>query len=61
MKANTMTTDTSRCSRLWFTYFKGAANEFSAESGDMAVTENEPGYINRINQIEDRLANSFRG
>ncbi|HQW93203.1 MAG TPA: DUF1702 family protein [Ferruginibacter sp.] len=61
MKANTMTTDTDRCSRLWFMCSAGGANEFSAETGDTTGTGNEAGYINWITQIEDRLADSFRG
>lgn len=61
MKAGTMTTDTDRCSRLWFICSAGAPNEFSAETGDTAGAGNEAGYINWINQIENSLADSFRG
>ncbi|MBK8494275.1 MAG: DUF1702 family protein [Chitinophagaceae bacterium] len=61
MKADSMTADTDRCSRLWFICSAGVANEFSAETGDTAGAGNEAGYINWVNQIENRLADSFRG
>ena len=59
MKANTMTADTDRCTRLWFTSTAGGANGFSGKTGELACTGNEAGYINWIKQIEDRLAESF--
>jgi len=46
--ANTMTTDTDRCSRLWY--------ELSADTP--AIT-NEDAYCNWIKQIEETLSDSF--
>jgi len=46
--ANTMTEDTNRCSRLWF----------SLTAGAIAIT-NEADYCNWIKQIEEQLAGSF--
>ncbi len=46
--ANTMTTDTDRCSRLWF-----------AGTSDNADMVNEDVYCNWIKQIEERLSDSF--
>ncbi len=45
MRANSMTTDTDSCSRLWFT---------------LASEEFEITYHNWINQIEEKLSNSFK-
>jgi hypothetical protein len=46
--ANTMTEDTDRCSRLWFTLI-----------ADGAAIANEDVYCNWIKQIEENLSNSF--
>ncbi len=48
--ANTMTADTDRCSRLWFTL-----------SSDIPGNINEDAYNNWIDQIEKRLTGSFPG
>jgi len=47
-RANTMTEDTNRCSRLWF-----------ALTVDDAVIINEGAYCNWIKEIEEQLAASF--
>jgi enediyne biosynthesis protein E3 len=49
-KANTMTADTNRCSRLWFTL-----------AVDDAVIINEDVYCGWIKEIEEKLAAGFEG
>lgn len=58
--ANTMTTDTDRCSRLWFTLAAMEANPSFHFQVDSTEIENEKAYINWIKQIEERLANNFK-
>jgi len=48
--ANTMTADTNRCSRLWFTL-----------NSDDGVIINEDAYCNWIKHIEEELAADFEG
>ncbi len=50
LMANTMTPDTNRCSRLWFTLT--VAN---------AVMVHEDAYCNWIKQMEEKLAAGFKG
>lgn len=59
MKANTMTTDTDRCSRLWYKFAAVEANMFSVAPVDPATIGNEAVYFNWITQIVEGLANSF--
>lgn len=60
MEANTLTTDTNRCSRLWLKFAAGEANMFSVDPVDPATIGNEAVYFNWITQIEEGLANSFK-
>jgi hypothetical protein len=53
IEANTVTTDTDRCSRLWYELTTNKA------SLDPAAIENEEVYFNWITQVEEGLANSF--
>lgn len=59
MQANTMTTDTDHCSRLWFMLTAGEANIFFPDPVDTAGIGNEAAYLNWITQIEEGLSNSF--
>jgi hypothetical protein len=59
MEANTVTTDTDRCSRLWFTLTASEVNIFSIDPVDRTAIENEDVYFNWIAQVEEGLANSF--
>ena len=53
MEANTMTTDTDRCSRLWFTLTADEENLFPPNLIDNAAGENEDVYFNWITQAEE--------
>jgi enediyne biosynthesis protein E3 len=59
MLANTMTADTDRCSRLWFTHTARELNLFASNLVDIDDVEFEIIYLNWINQIEKRLSGSF--
>ncbi len=59
LEANTMTTDTDHCSRLWFTLTTSEANMDSLDPANPVMNENEEVYFNWIKQVEESLANSF--
>jgi enediyne biosynthesis protein E3 len=59
MQANAMTTDTDRCSRLWFMLTAGETNMFSSDPSYIAAIENEEVYFNWVKKAEDDLANSI--
>jgi enediyne biosynthesis protein E3 len=59
MEANAVTTDTDRCSRLWFTLTANEVNMFSIDPVERAAIENEEVYLNWIAKVEEGLANSF--
>ena len=60
LMANTMTTDTERCSRLWFTLAANDSKFLNFYQGDIAAGEFEIIYGNWINQVEERLLSSFK-
>jgi len=57
MQANTMTEDTDRCTRLWYSLTETERNIFSLEDDGLAAAEKK--YLNWIIRIEDGLAKSF--
>lgn len=59
MDADTMTPDTDRCSRLWFTLTAGEANGPAPADTGQVDPDNDTDYFNWISQIEERLAGSF--
>ena len=59
MEANSMTADTDRCSRLWFSLTESETNMFSLDTGNPDTIGNEKAYMNWVMQIEEGLANSF--
>ena len=59
MEANSMTADTDRCSRLWFSLTASETNMFSLDPGNPDTIGNEKAYMNWVMQIEEGLANSF--
>lgn len=59
MDANTMTSDTDHCSRLWYERTINEENNFSLDTAGNIAVENETAYRNWITQIEEGLANSF--
>jgi hypothetical protein len=54
-----MTTDTDRCSRLWFTLTASETNIVSLDRVNPVTNEVEKVYFNWIKQVEEELANSF--
>jgi enediyne biosynthesis protein E3 len=59
IESNTMTTDTDRCSRLWFTLTASEANIVSLDPANHVTNGNEEVYFNWIKQVEEGLANRF--
>ena len=59
MEANTMTTDTDRCSRLWFALTASETNIISLDPANHLTDENERVYFNWIEQVDEGLVNSF--
>lgn len=59
MNAGTITADTDRCSRLWFNLSAVETEICTAETIDKTGIENEAVYLNWIQDIETRLAESF--
>ena len=59
MKANTMTSDTDQCSRLWYSLIAMAPNIYSVYKCGVVDVEDEAAYLSWIIQNEERLANSF--
>ena len=57
--ANTMTADTNRCSRLWFTLTANDEHPISLVGANTSGTTNEEIYCDWIKKIEERLADSF--
>ena len=61
MDANSMTTDTDRCSRLWFTLAGEAVKMFSVIPEDVATNYDREDFYNCwIKQIEEGLTERFR-
>lgn len=61
MDANSMTTDTGRCSRLWFTLAGKAVDMFSFIKEDVAAKYNKEDFYNCwIQQIEEGLIERFK-
>jgi hypothetical protein len=54
-----MTTDTDRCSRLWFALTASETNIISLDPANHLTDENERVYFNWIKQVEEGLVNSF--
>ncbi len=57
IEANTLTTDTAHCSRLWFSYTASEANIFSSDLANPVTDVNEQLYFNWIKQVDEGLAN----